>query len=374
MNVMEAQAMQDISLEQRWKNLCRHDLVSGEMPKPDMDDGGVRQPWYIRIMLGFAGWLGALFLMGFFAVGFEFILKNAAVAMTVGLVLCAAAYAIFNASRNSDFMMQFGLAISMAGQGMVMIGLFNAFKVDNAALYFTALLFQLALVSIMPNVIHRFLSTLGAVYAAVYLLQVQGIYGLAHGLIAIGFASIWFSTRLLLAPALWRPIAYGLSFALLYSEAGRLFSPFYFYSAQGGATMSWWMQYGWWIGSSLVNLALLATAVMVLQREKLSLASHAGMAALGACALLCIAGYAAPGLCAALMIILVGFAVGNRLLTGIGLLALLAFISHYYYQMQSTLLVKSAVLASMAMVLVLMRVGFLRVFLASTNIKENQGA
>jgi uncharacterized membrane protein len=42
----------------------------------------------------------------------------------------------------------------------------------------------------------------------------------------------------------------------------------------------------------------------------------------------------------------IGFANGNRILAGLGILALLGYLSHYYYSLQLTLLEKSGVLAS----------------------------
>ena len=47
-----------------WQRLLEAKLVEGEMPVIDQTQS-LTQPWYIRVMLGFSGWLGALFLMGF---------------------------------------------------------------------------------------------------------------------------------------------------------------------------------------------------------------------------------------------------------------------------------------------------------------------
>lgn len=338
-----------------WQMLHDQDLVNGELPPASSDESSVQQAWYIRVMLGFAGWLGALFLVGFVGAGLQFVMKSASAEFVVGIICCGVAYAIFKAAKNNDFVMQFGLAISMAGQGIFVLGLFTAFKGDSPSLYFIALVFQLALTALMPNVIHRFLTTAGAAFAGVYWLQIEGASGLAHGLIALACTCIWLSRRLLLNPALWRPVAYGLTIALLFTEGGRLYDPFYFRSHGEGVA-------AWWIGSSLVNLAFVASAIIILQREKISMNSPAGIAALVACSVLSVATYFAPGLSAALLLILIGFASGNRVLTGIGLFALLGFISHYYYQMQSTLLVKATVLAVTALMLLSMRVVFHRLF------------
>jgi uncharacterized membrane protein len=55
------------------------------------------------------------------------------------------------------------------------------------------------------------------------------------------------------------------------------------------------------------------------------------------------------------MISLLGFAGGNRTLVGLGIAALISYICAYYYALEVTLLVKSAVLTGTATVLLAMR-------------------
>jgi uncharacterized membrane protein len=52
----------------------------------------------------------------------------------------------------------------------------------------------------------------------------------------------------------------------------------------------------------------------------------------------------APGVGVTVVMLLLGFAHGNRVLTGLGIAGLLIYWSHYYYLLQITLLQKSAVL------------------------------
>jgi uncharacterized membrane protein len=49
------------------------------------------------------------------------------------------------------------------------------------------------------------------------------------------------------------------------------------------------------------------------------------------------------------------FANGNRVLAGLGILALLGYLSHYYYALYATLLAKSALLAGAGLVLLAAR-------------------
>ena len=83
-----------------WKRLREAQLVTGELP----DAGEARVPWFVRLMLGIAGWIGALFLLGFVGAAFAFIFNNAWAALVLGAGACAASIAIFRAAPKNDFM------------------------------------------------------------------------------------------------------------------------------------------------------------------------------------------------------------------------------------------------------------------------------
>ena len=57
-----------------WSDLRQAGLVSGGAPPTDEDE----TPWYVRTMLGVAGWIAALFLLGFVGAGFAFVIKSEA--------------------------------------------------------------------------------------------------------------------------------------------------------------------------------------------------------------------------------------------------------------------------------------------------------
>ena len=68
----------------------------------------------------------------------------------------------------------------------------------------------------------------------------------------------------------------------------------------------------------------------------------------------------------AVLMLLLGFTTGNRILMGVGLMALLAFVSRYYYYLQTSLLVKSMVLAVSGGLLLGARLVLHRMFPMST--------
>jgi uncharacterized membrane protein len=84
-------------------------------------------------------------------------------------------------------------------------------------------------------------------------------------------------------------------------------------------------------------------------RESRTVLALAASVAVGA------ASFKAPGIAGGLMIALLGFANGNRVLLGLGIAALLLYVSSYYYLLDATLLAKSGVLAATAAVLLVAR-------------------
>jgi uncharacterized membrane protein len=63
----------------------------------------------------------------------------------------------------------------------------------------------------------------------------------------------------------------------------------------------------------------------------------------------------APGIAPATTILVLGYAHGNRPLAGFGVIAMIAYLSHYYYSLQATLLEKSALLAAAGIALLIAR-------------------
>ena len=65
---------------------------------------------------------------------------------------------------------------------------------------------------------------------------------------------------------------------------------------------------------------------------------------MAAALVIAVCGVAAPGVSAAILVLTLGFANGNRVLMGLGLMAFGVYLSHFYYQLSVTLLMKSFVL------------------------------
>jgi hypothetical protein len=319
-----------------WKQLQQATVVSGEMP----DSNEIKSPWYVRVMLGVSGWIAAVFLIGFLALGMEFVIDSEVAAIVVGLLMITAAYFIFSAAGN-DFAQQFGMAVSFAGQGFLLFGFAGLLDWDVGMFWLMALV-QLVIAIIMPNFIQR----LVAAYLAVNLFSVAlGYHGfIASVLAATAIAVIW------LKEFTWgrwnglmRPIGYGLTLALVDLEGFVLFGRSMLFSVY--VEKEPWIVIPPWIADAAIGLLLVAVVARLFLLNGISWSSRPMLLALFAVAILAGLSFEMPGLAVGFLVIILGFSNANRILVGIGIVALLFYLSTYYYMLQTTLLVKSEILA-----------------------------
>jgi len=342
--------MKSLSRQSLWQRLQAGGLVEGDLPAED----GAESPWFVRVMLGVAGWIGSLFLLGFVGVGFALVMESAVAALVTGALISGGAYAIFKARQQSDFFTQFGLAVGLAGQMLLLFGLFKLFEHNEPLVYGAAFIVEAFLAFAMPNFIYRVLASSGAALALTFALHSAGIYGLSAGVIAAGFALVWMQdVRWFRCNEICRPVGYGLALSLLYHKSGIFWGRWIWWSRSAGP--SWISQNAPWLGRALLLMVFLAVVVVILKRLQIASASRSGIAALAASALALVASFMVPGLGQALLILIVAYAVCNRALIGIGLLACAGFLSNYYYLMDSTLLTKSMILIGLGAALLIGR-------------------
>src|SRR6185503_13163013 len=159
-----------------WQRLADEGLVQGEVPAA----AEPAAPWYVRAMLGVAGWIGALFLLGFVGAGLAFVFRDEGAALVVGALCCGAAALIFNKMGRNVLAAQFGLAVSFAGQAMFIYGLHEAGGFDdNSGAFF------------LGNFVHRVWSAFAAATAFGYALPQMGIYGVSSAATGAAVAAIW---------------------------------------------------------------------------------------------------------------------------------------------------------------------------------------
>jgi hypothetical protein len=333
-----------------WLRLQAEGLVAGELPASD----AATSPWFVRVMLGIAGWIGALFLLGFVGASFEFLMRSSGAAFVVGVIACSIAGALFRAKPDSDFTTQFCFAFSLAGQGLMIAGLGNALHQTGPVALGTSL-FELVLFAAIPNFVHRVWTATAGAGAIAIALADWHLLSYAPGLLAMACAWVWLKEfSYPRHGALLRSGGYGLVLALAAAVAIRAWN-------NGGSL--WYERsglhhespYAPWIGAILGGIALLGAVRGLLRREGVEPASHSGLGLLAAAGIVALAALKAPGLAPASLVLLLGYGNGNRVLAGLGVVALLGYLSIYYYSLEATLLYKAAVMAAAGLALLAAR-------------------
>lgn len=327
------------SREALWARLRTDGLVEGECPPPP----AAAAPWYVRVMLGFAGWIAATFLLMFVGAALPALMQSAGASLLLGLMVCGGAAALFRARPDHDFLGQFGFALSLAGQALVLMGLARALGHDNSATAFGMALFEAALFALIGNPLHRVWSAATAAGALAYALADAQLQDFAPGLLAAAGAFIWLQElQQPQAARTLRAAGYGLLLAMLLATVA--VATLHGWQPHPGATPG--LAGSALLGAGLSGLVLVGTVFALLGREGLAPTSGGGLLLLAGSALLALANLKAPGLAPTLLVLLLGVAQGNRLLSGLGIAALLGYLSFYYYSLQFTLLQKSLLLAA----------------------------
>ncbi|MCZ4316660.1 DUF4401 domain-containing protein [Comamonadaceae bacterium G21597-S1] len=330
-----------------WSRLHAAGLTTGNMPAWTQEP---RTPWYVRVMVAVAGLIAATCLLGFVAAVFNVLFESTTASMTTGGLLLLAACILFRTVRQNDFSAMFALTVSLAGQFLVLFGLFTLFDdhpMTARPFWWTAAL-QVVLMVVMPNTVHRSLSAYAAAMAFTYACFATGVAFVATGVIAASVTTLWLNeARSGARLAVAAPVAYGLTASFLQIAGESLFAhPLV--SVFGVRTdIELWP----WAEPALTAAALIVTAAILLTRAGWRPSARRTQLAMGAVLMVCIASFKAPGILAGLLVVLLGFSNGNRLLVGLGIASLAIYVSGYYYLLEVTLLHKSGVLLATGAVL-----------------------
>lgn len=311
-------------------------------------------------MLGGAGWLAALFLLAFVASGMSWLVEDNWTTVTTGLLMTAAAWLILRRMPANDFAVQFALAVSFAGQALFCFGLYGLLGEGRPGVFFWLLiaLLQAALAALMPNPTHRLWSAFATGVSLYMALQTTSLAFASSALILAAAARFWSCEfRWPRKCSIIRPVAYGLVLALVVLDmTSSLFLTVLGINLRSDTpTLA-----GPWLGQLLTGAVLLWVVWRQLRRFDLAIPGQTSSIALIATILLILVSLQAPGIATGICIILLGYGQGNRVLTGIGITALLMYSGSYYYNLDTTLMAKSQALALTGLSVLLLRFIVLR--------------
>ena len=308
-------------------------------------------PWFIQILFGLSGIVASLFLIAFLSLllfgidGFDSVIAL----LITGLVLSVAGFVLFRnkQSRDNTFISSLALAISSAGQAYIAFALFDN-NLSHPIDVWLFLIVQAVMTVIMPNRIYRLLGSIMTLGLTVYLLNYYHLPEVSLGLLALITTGSNLSRYSLLQriPSKWRADVFDIIKALGYASALMLLCvSVYFIAAEHSHSLASYygdtFRYNYYLAQGMLTLASLYAAYLILKRYDVKLLSAAGLFIGGAIVLLGIISIYVSGLLATSLIIVIAIANSQRVLLGLGVTALVSYIFWYYYQLDTSLLIKS---------------------------------
>jgi uncharacterized membrane protein len=303
-------------------------IPESQLPPAGREWDAHTSPWYVHVLVGFSAWLAGILLFAFIILEIgETLFRSDSwgTLIAIGVIACAAAGALYaTVGARTQFAEQFALALSIAGQCAIALGLGE--KDGERAVFWGMLVLEIVLVLAMKNRLHRFLSSLGAVSAWAMAMH-DAIFGDLPW-------SRWYvpaprGSRLpisiLLWLLVWAPVAFGAVW-LVKAEAS--------WMARGREKMLRPVTHGLIAALSIAPLASQPSSFWFVLGFHSRSEVDAGWVALW------------PLLAAllALLALALGFALRNRPLMGLAILFGLLEVSCFYYVLGTTLLIKSIVM------------------------------
>lgn len=242
-----------------WELLEKNHLVEGTYEANDE----IPSPWYVKVLAAFSGWLASIFILGFVGVGFESIIKSSYAMLVVGsLMIIGAAFLLRH--PKSEFLEHVSLAISLAGQILIVIAIFELIK-GRSFTWFLIAAFQVPLAFFMPNYLHRFFSTFAAIFSLAISVSFSGFTHILNGLLMMFCAWLWlnefnYSQQI----KKFQAIGYGSVIALIALKSSLLFKDISLGLGSTKFQSEYWSQS--WIGEILG-----AIAVVSLDEQKIAM-------------------------------------------------------------------------------------------------------
>ena len=326
-------------------------------------------PWFIHLFFGFSGVVSSVFLVGFLTLLLTQIgiFEHAGLQLIIGIALSAVAFAAFThkKTRQNTFWNSLAFAISGAGQMYLLFALFSSALTDLSKIWLFVLL-QIIMTLIMPNFVYRLLSSMAALGGLVYLLNFYQLPELSMGLLAL--ITIMANVQrypLLSRLSAQRKItkgqitAFNISKALSYASAIILLGiSVYLISAEYGRSFindGQAFSYNYILAQGLLILASLYATYLILKRYHIAPLAKPSLIIMSIVIILGILSVYVSGLLATSLVIAIAFANSQRVLLGLGVVALVSYIFWYYYQLDTSLLIKSGSMLIIGLVVLLLR-------------------
>lgn len=299
-------------------------------------------PWYIRVLLAISGWLAALFLFSSIGIGLVDIFDEPLLSSLLGGGLIFFAYWLVK-KKGNEFTTHLAFAMSLAGQLLILVALADLADPDTSLFWVGALSLFTALTFLIPNYVHRIacgFCSASSLYICIGLAGLEPLGAPILFAVALLFrhSEFYWDHHIRVAQAL----SYGFIFALF--TAISLPTIFHFNlinEISGSYSTSIFNAFYPYILSTIAFLSC-----VYLQRKQGPTSSQTVNFLITFTAFVVLFGSATiDGLAIGLTFLILGFAHSSSALCSFSIIYLLFSISAYYYQLETSLLSKSASLA-----------------------------
>lgn len=305
-------------------------------------------PWYIKGLTA----IGAIIAAGIFA-SFASLVGYVIGPVPLGLLFVAGALILTYAIQNA-FFRDMAIAFSIGGQFAIFVGIADFHILDRSQsniwqLAIAAILLCAALYPFFTSAAHRFITSSIAIYLTIAWVLEADQPHLLHLLIlaeAVGASMMLANARYYR----WmKPLAYALATALPVTVVAL--------TAVSGDKSLGDLKLDVSVTPLWPSNIILAAGILVLlwwvADEAWSLVSEPVIIALVAAVAL--AALTTPGILVGLGMLLIGYALGDRLIVSLGAIFLPLFLGYYYYELNVSLLEKSGILAASGFILLAVR-------------------
>ncbi|MDN3453540.1 DUF4401 domain-containing protein [Psychrobacter sp. APC 3350] len=321
-------------------------------------------PWFLQLFFGVSGMVASLFFIGFLSLLLENtgVLDSMIAVLIIGSSLNGAGFMLFKHQQNRDnaFISSLAFAISVVGQAYIAYALFSNNLPTPIDIYLF-LLTQGFMTLVMSNYVYRILGSVVTLSLMVYLLNYYHLPELSLGLLAlIAVISNLQRHRLLQrTPVKWHMTVFATIKAVGYASALMLLAvSVYFIAAEYGRHVGSYgeaLSYNYYLAQGLLIFASLYAAYLILKRYHVKLQSVAGRLIVGIIILLGILSIYVSGLLATSLVIIIAVANSQRALLGLGIAALVGYVFWYYYQLDTSLLIKSVSMLIIGLTMLMIR-------------------
>lgn len=300
-------------------------------------DEASTEPWFIQALLAVGAWVAAICFIVFLAIA-NLLDDTPSSLLLWGAGLLVTATCLRNLARHV-FFVQFALALSVMGHACVLYGAARLFPNDHgASVAVAATILCIALYLLYRDATHRFLSCLLASACLTAWIARADVAQLIHVLILakVVLTGIVFMYRTDLVAL--RPLGY----AMALSMPGNLLL----------VIVPDAVQTPWWPANVVLAAALGWLYYWIVEGERRRKGEPLLVAVI---ATLALSAVATPGVLAAIGLMVLGYARRDATLLGIGITFFPIFIVVFYYELETTLLVKSWIMAATGGVLLATR-------------------